>query len=49
LPLPAEVQNYTSYTAAVMTRAQSAEAARDFIRYLTSAAARQTFAATGVD
>ena len=45
-PLPAEVQNYTTYAAAVMTGAE-APAAREFIRYLTTPAARQTFAATG--
>ena len=49
VPIPAEVQNYTSYTAVVMTRAQSAEAAGDFIRYMTAPAGKQAFAATGVD
>ena len=46
-PLPAEVQNYTTYAAAVMTGAD-AEAARAFIRHLTTPAARETFAETGV-
>lgn len=48
-PLPAEVQNYTSYTAGVMTSASSPEVAKAFIRYLTTPAARAVFAATGVD
>lgn len=48
-PLPREVQHYTTYLAAVMTEARAPEAGRDFVRYLTSAAARRTFAATGVE
>jgi molybdate transport system substrate-binding protein len=48
-PLPADVQNYTTYVAAVMSDARAPDAGRDFVRYLTSAAARRTFAATGVD
>jgi molybdate transport system substrate-binding protein len=47
-PLPADVQNYTSYVAGVMSEARAPDTARDFVRYLTSAAARRTFAATGV-
>jgi molybdate transport system substrate-binding protein len=46
-PLPAEVQNYTTYVASVMTRGR-AEPARAFIRFLTTGAARATFASTGV-
>lgn len=46
-PLPAGVQNYTTYAAGVMTGADAA-AARHFIRHLTTAAAREAFAATGV-
>jgi molybdate transport system substrate-binding protein len=48
-PLPADVQNYTVYVAAVMSDSRAPDAARDFVRYLTSAAARRTFAATGVE
>jgi molybdate transport system substrate-binding protein len=48
-PLPGEVQNYTSYSAGVMTTAASPERARDFIRYLTSGTSRAAFAATGVE
>jgi len=47
-PLPSAVQNYTSYSAAVMTGG-NAEVAKDFIRYLTAPAAKRTFAAAGVD
>jgi molybdate transport system substrate-binding protein len=47
-PLPADVQNYTTYLAAVLQNTAANEAARDFIRYLTTPAARQAFAATGV-
>ncbi len=47
-PLPADVQNYTTYVAAVLTSAAARGAAQDFIRYLTTPAARQAFAATGV-
>jgi molybdate transport system substrate-binding protein len=46
-PLPGDAQNYTTYAAAVMTHATSRERAQAFIRYLTSAPARQVFAATG--
>jgi molybdate transport system substrate-binding protein len=48
-PLPREVQNYTTYVAAVLSGAPAPTEAKQFIRYLTSAAARQTFAATGVE
>lgn len=48
-PLPSEVQNYTSYVAAVMNGAASASAAQEFVRYLSTAAAKQTFAAAGIE
>ena len=47
-PLPADVQNYTTYIAAVMSDARAPDGGREFVRYLTSAKARRTFAATGV-
>ncbi len=47
-PLPADVQNYTTYVAAVLQPAAASGAAKEFIRYLTTPAARQAFAATGV-
>lgn len=46
-PLPEGVQNYTTYVAAVTTRAAAPDAGRAFVGYLTSAAARQIFLATG--
>lgn len=48
-PLPADVQHYTTYVAAVMSDAHAPDAGRDFVRYLTSAKARQLFAAAGVE
>jgi molybdate transport system substrate-binding protein len=48
-PLPGETQNYTAYEAAVMSSSKAPDAARDFVRYLTSAAAKQIFSAAGVD
>jgi molybdate transport system substrate-binding protein len=48
-PLPSEVQHFTAYLAAVMNDARAPDAARDFVRFLTSAKARRTFAATGVE
>ncbi len=47
IALPDEVQNYTSYTAVVGTGA--VEPAADFVRFLTTEAARNAFAASGVD
>ncbi len=48
-PLPAEVQNYTSYDAAVMTGAPSDEAAKAVLRQLATPAAKAIFAAKGVE
>jgi molybdate transport system substrate-binding protein len=48
-PLPPDVQNYTPYEAAVMSGSKSADAAREFIKYLTTPAAKQLFTAAGVD
>jgi molybdate transport system substrate-binding protein len=45
-PLPAEIQNYTRYSAALTG---SSEAARSFVRYLDTPAAKQDFAANGVE
>ena len=47
-PLPVAVQNNTAYSAAVMTGGNTV-AAEDFIRYLTTPEAKQTFSAAGVD
>jgi molybdate transport system substrate-binding protein len=48
-PLPADVQNYTSYAAAPMTAGSNAEGARDFVRYLGTPAAKALFAAAGIE
>jgi molybdate transport system substrate-binding protein len=48
-PLPAEVQNYTSYTAGVMAGAPSARAAQEFVRYLGTPPAKATFVAAGIE
>jgi len=48
-PLPAEVQNYTSYDAALMTGATSADAAKSVLRVLATPAAKALFVAAGID
>jgi len=48
-PLPPEVQNYTSYSAAPMTAAANAELARVFVRYLGSPESKALFAGAGID
>jgi molybdate transport system substrate-binding protein len=46
-PLPASLQNYTTYLAAVMTQSPNREAAAGFVRHITTPAARQVLVATG--
>jgi molybdate transport system substrate-binding protein len=48
-PLPADVQNYTTYAAALMTGAPSPQAAKALLAFLGSAEAKQAFAAGGVE
>jgi len=48
-PLPAEVQNYTSYSAGIMAGAPSASAAQEFVRYLGTPAAKKVFVAAGIE
>lgn len=48
-PLPAEVQNYTSYDAAVMTGAASADAAKAVLRQLATPAGKAAFVSAGVE
>lgn len=48
-PLPAEIQNYTTYTATVAAGGAAGDAAREFVRYLTTPAAKATFAAAGIE
>ena len=48
-PLPAEVQNYTSDAASVMSGAPSAAAAQEVVRYLGTPAAKKVFVAAGIE
>jgi molybdate transport system substrate-binding protein len=48
-PLPAEIQNYTSYDAVMMKGAASADAARGVLRYLATPAAKAAFVSGGVE
>src|SRR6266571_9401611 len=48
-PLPEQVQNSTAYSAAVITDAPEAEVARDFVRYISTPAAKAFFSAAGID
>jgi molybdate transport system substrate-binding protein len=48
-PLPAEVQNYTSYEAALMSGATSPDAAKAVLRQLATPAAKALFTAAGIE
>ena len=48
-PLPAEVQNYTTYDAALMTGAPAADAAKAVLRQLATPAGKAAFASAGVE
>ena len=48
-PLPKDVQKITTYSAGLPTKAETVEAARAFIAFLTSPAAKPKFAAAGLD
>ena len=48
-PLPADVQNFTLYAAASMTAGSNTDAARDFVRYLGTPAAKALFVAAGIE
>lgn len=48
-PLPAELQNYTAYSASATTTTPNPEAARAFVAYLGSPAAQALFAAAGIE
>jgi molybdate transport system substrate-binding protein len=48
-PLPAEIQNYTAYAAMVVADGVARDAAQEFVRYLTSPAAKNAFAAAGIE
>ena len=46
-PLPGDLQSNLTYTAALMTNSSQRDAAEDFIKFLVSPKARETFAANG--
>ena len=48
-PLPAEVQNYTSYEAAVMVGAPAADAARVILKLVATPAGKTAFTSRGVE
>jgi molybdate transport system substrate-binding protein len=48
-PLPADVQNYTSYTAVPMTGGSNAEAARSLVKFLGGAEGKKHFVAAGIE
>jgi molybdate transport system substrate-binding protein len=48
-PLPAEVQNYTSYSGTVMDGAKDPQLALGFVRYLASPQGRSLFVAAGIE
>jgi len=48
-PLPADIQNYTSYAAAPLTGATAAADAKAFLAYLATPEAKQAFAAAGIE
>ncbi len=48
-PLPADVQNYTAYAAALSTNAPSADAGKAFLAFLATPAAKQAFTAAGIE
>ena len=48
-PLPAEVQNYTSYIATPMTGSSNAAAARELVQFLGSPAGKKLFVAAGIE
>ena len=48
-PLPPDIQNYTSYGAALISNAPSAAAAKAFLTYLATPEAKQIFAAAGIE
>jgi molybdate transport system substrate-binding protein len=48
-PLPADIQNYTAYSATVMIGTAQAAAARAFVAYLGSASGQAIFKAAGIE
>jgi molybdate transport system substrate-binding protein len=48
-PVPAEIQNYTTYAAAAVERSNAKETARDLLRYLTGPTAKNLFKRAGIE
>ena len=48
-PLPAPIQNHTTYVAAVLTKSAAPGPAAAFVRHISTPASRAVFAATGVE
>jgi len=48
-PLPAEIQNYTTYVATVITDGATPVTARAFLDYMTTVAARRILAKAGIE
>jgi len=48
-PLPADIQNYTSYGAAQMISSASKDAAKAFLAYLATPEAKQTLVSSGIE
>jgi molybdate transport system substrate-binding protein len=48
-PLPAAVQNYTTYAAGQMSSASNAPGAASFLKFLGSQAGKDLFVAAGID
>jgi molybdate transport system substrate-binding protein len=48
-PLPAEIQNYTSYTASVMSAGTQKEAAQALVKFLGGPAGKPLFVAAGIE
>jgi molybdate transport system substrate-binding protein len=48
-PLPGDLQDYLTYTAAPLTSTRQRDAAENFIRFLTSSKAKDSLAANGVN
>ena len=47
-PLPAEIQNYTTYAAALIAESEAKEVAQQFMRYLASPTAKVLLTAAGI-
>ena len=48
-PLPADIQNYTAYSAVPMAGGAQAELAREFTRFLGGPAGKPLFVAAGIE